>query len=108
LLQANAMKLILSHIPFWLQNKFLIAGVAFVLWIIFFDENDLILQGRRKAELRELKQSKAFYIQEIAKERKALEELKSNPAAIEKFAREQYMMKRDNEELFIIEKAEKE
>ena len=102
------MKLILSHIPSWLQNKFLIAGVAFVLWIIFFDENDLILKGRRNAELRELKQSKAFYIQEIAKERKALEELKSNPAAIEKFAREQYMMKRDNEELFIIEKAEKE
>ena len=102
------MKLILSQIPSWVKNKFLIAGVAFVLWIIFFDENDLILKGRRNAELRELKQSKAFYIQEIAKERKALEELRSNPAPIEKFAREQYMMKRDNEELFIIQKAEKD
>ena len=101
------MKLILSHIPYWLKNKFLLAGTAFVLWIVFFDENDLILQSRRKAELKELKASKAYYIQEIEKERKVLEELRSNPAAIEKFAREQYMMKRDNEDLFIIEKVEK-
>jgi len=101
------MKLILSHIPSWLKNKFLLAGAAFVFWIVFFDENDLILQSRRKAELKELKASKAYYIEQIEKERKALEELKSNPAAIEKFAREQYMMKRDNEDLFIIEVAEK-
>jgi len=102
------MKLILSHIPFWAKNKFLIAGTAFVVWIVFFDENDLILQGRRRAELKELKASKTYYISEIAKERKALEELRSNPAAIEKYAREQYMMKRDNEDLFIIEKAQKD
>lgn len=101
------MKLILSHIPSWLKNKFLLAGAAFVLWIVFFDENDLILQSRRKDELKELKASKAYYISEIEKERKALEELRSNPAAIEKFAREQYMMKRDNEDLFVIEKPEK-
>jgi cell division protein DivIC len=101
------MKLIFSHIPSWLKNKFFLAATAFVLWIVFFDENDLILKSRRNAELKELKASKAYYISEIAKERKALEELKSNPAAIEKFAREQYMMKRDNEDLFVIEKPEK-
>jgi len=101
------MNLILSHIPSWLKNKFFLSGSAFVLWIIFFDENDLMLQSRRKAELKELKASKAYYQKEIEKERKTLEELRSDPAAIEKFAREQYMMKRDNEELFLIERHQK-
>jgi cell division protein FtsB len=55
-----------------------------------------------------MQESKAYYTAEIAKERKALEELKSNPAAIEKYAREKYLMKRDNEDLFIIQKPEKD
>jgi cell division protein FtsB len=52
-----------------------------------------------------LQDSKAYFASEISKERKALEELKSNPAAIEKYAREKYMMKKDNEDLYIVEPA---
>lgn len=74
----------------------------------FFDEKDLITGSRRRNELKELKISKTYYIQEIAKEQKALEELRTDPAAIEKFAREKYLMKRDNEELFLIRNAEKD
>ena len=55
-----------------------------------------------------LKDSKAYYTQEIEKERRISEELQSDPTTIEKYAREKYMMKRDNEDLFIIQPAEKQ
>ena len=76
--------------------------------MIFFDAKDILTQRERSNELRQLQESKAYYTDEIAKERKALEELKSNPAAIEKYAREKYLMKRENEDLFVIQRAEKE
>jgi cell division protein FtsB len=99
---------LLSHIPSWLKNKYLITLTAFVVWMIFFDAKDLLTQRERTGELRQLQESKSYYLSEIAKERKALEELKSNPAAIEKYAREKYLMKRDNEDLFIVQPATKQ
>jgi cell division protein DivIC len=98
----------LSRIPSWLTNKYLLTSVAFVLWITFFDDKDLLTQRERNSELKEMQESKAYYLSEIAREKKALEELKSNPAAIERLAREKYLMKRDNEDLFLVEAAEKE
>jgi len=97
-----------SRIPSWLKNKYILTFIAFVLWMIFFDAKDIITQRERSNELHQLQESKAYYTDEIAKERKALEELKSNPAAIEKYAREKYLMKRENEDLFVIQRAEKE
>ena|SRR5215211_7385632 len=96
------------RIPFWLKNKYIITLIAFVVWMIFFDAKDILTQRERDSELRQLKESKAYYTAEIAKERKALDELKFNPAAIEKYAREKYLMKRDNEDLFIVQPAEKD
>ena len=68
----------------------------------------MLTQMHRKKELNALEESKAYYTEEIAKEKKVSEELRSNPAAIEKYARENYLMKRDNEDIFIIQKAETE
>jgi cell division protein FtsB len=95
----------LSHIPAWLKNKYILSLIAFVIWMIFFDAKDILTQRERSRELRQLQESKAYFASEISKEQKALEELKSNPAAIEKYAREKYMMKKDNEDLFIVEPA---
>lgn len=97
-----------SHIPSWAKNKYFVSLAAFIVWMIFFDTKDLLTQRERTRELRELQESKAYYTAEIAKEKKALEELKSNPAAIEKYAREKYLMKRDNEDLFLIQNLGKE
>jgi cell division protein DivIC len=94
-----------AHIPSWLKNKYILSLIAFVIWMIFFDAKDIITQRERSRELRQLQDSKAYFASEISKEQKALEELKSNPAAIEKYAREKYMMKKDNEDLFIVEPA---
>ncbi|HEX2609011.1 MAG TPA: septum formation initiator family protein [Flavisolibacter sp.] len=98
----------LSGIPSWTYNKYFITFTAFVVWMLFFDSRDMISQRERSRELEALQKSKAWFTSEIAKERKSLEELKSNPAAIEKYAREKYLMKRDNEDLFIVEQPEKD
>jgi cell division protein DivIC len=94
-------KFLLRVLPLF-KNKYLLAGTAFTLWLVFFDRNDLFSQRERRQELEALEKSKEYYSEQIAKERKSLEELQHNPAAIEKYAREQYGMKRDNEDVFMI------
>jgi cell division protein DivIC len=93
---------LLSHIPAWLKNKYLISFAAFCAIILFFDKNDIFTQINRHNELKELQKSKQYYTTRIAAERKESEALKTNPAVVEKIAREKYLMKRDNEELFLV------
>lgn len=93
---------LLSHIPPWLKNKYLLSFAAFAVIMLFFDKNDVFTQAARLNELKELKQSRAYYKQQIAAETKELEGLKKDPAVIEKYAREKYLMKRDNEDLYIV------
>ena len=93
---------LLTHIPAWLKNKYLIALGVFAVIMLFFDKNDVFTQSARKSQLRDLQESRQYYTERIATERKELEELKSNPGTLEKYAREKYLMKRDNEDLFII------
>jgi cell division protein DivIC len=93
---------LLTHIPSFLKSKYLIALAAFCVIMLFLDRNDIFTQFERRKELRDLEQSKTYYTTQIASERKELEALKNNPATVEKYAREKYLMKRDNEELFII------
>jgi len=93
---------LLTHIPAFLKNKYFIATAVFCVILLFLDKNDLVTQLDRKRELRELQQSKQYYTTQIAAERKESEALKTNPATVEKYAREKHLMKRDNEELFLI------
>jgi cell division protein FtsB len=76
--------------------------VVFVVWISFFDRNDLFTQWDRKQELKKLEISTAFYEKEIVNTKKDLTELTNNPATLEKFAREKYYLKRPNEEIFLV------
>lgn len=100
---------LLTHIPSWIKNKYLIAFVAFAAILLFFDKNDFFTQVARSHELKELQQSKLYYSSQIAIERKELEELKNDPATLEKYAREKYLMKKDNEDLFLVpEKSQKQ
>ncbi|MCW3073100.1 MAG: hypothetical protein JWP69_169 [Flaviaesturariibacter sp.] len=94
---------LLTYIPSFLRNKFFIAALCFGVWILFFDKNDFFVQQERRNELNALEQSKAYYEKEIKAERKFAQDLKNDPATIEKFAREKYGMKRDNEDLFLIQ-----
>lgn len=96
------MKNILTHIPSWLKNKYFIAIIVFGGILLFFDKNDLFTQSARSSQLKDLEESKQYYTDRIATERKELEQLKSNPGTLEKYAREKYLMKRENEDLYII------
>ena len=92
---------LLTQLPPWLRNKFFIAFAAFAVWMLFFDERDLFTMKRHRQELRELEESKKYYTDQINNEKTELENLKT-AAALEKYAREKYYMKRDNEDLFLI------
>ena len=98
---------ILSHIPSFLKNKFLLASLGFVVWMLFFDRNDLFTQWERKRELKEMKASKAYFARQIEENRNISKALQFNASAIEKFARETYLMKKDNEDLFLIQLSNK-
>jgi len=93
----------LKKIPSWLKNKYLLTLLAFAVWIIFFDHNDLFMQIERTAELHQLEKGKTYYSTQIEAIKKELQDLKSDPASLEKAARERFMMKRDNEDVYIIE-----
>ena len=92
----------LNHIPAWLKNKYFLALSAFIVWILFFDPRDIFTQMEHHKELKDLETSKAWYQKEIAKESADAEQLKTNPAVVERYAREKYLMKRDNEDIFIV------
>lgn len=84
------------------SNKYLITGMAFAVWMLFFDKNDVILQAKRAYELNKLQKNEKIMTQKIAETQQELELLKTNPETLEKYAREKYMMKKDNEDLFIV------
>jgi len=86
----------------WLTNKYLVAGVAFTVFIVFFDDRDLVSNFRHTRELKELEQSRQHYQAEIAKTKEELKQLRTNAALLEKYAREKYLMKRDNEDIFLL------
>lgn len=92
----------LNLIPSWLKNKYFLSAAGFVIWILFFDPRDVFTQLGHGKELRELQTSKTWYQKEIAKESAEAEQLRNNPAIIEKYAREKYLMKKENEDLFLV------
>ena len=96
------MKLI-NRIPSWLKNKYLLTAAGFMIWMLFFDDRDFITTHfRQKHELKQLEDSRAYYQQQISNTKKELDQLKSDPSTIEKYAREKYHMKRENEDLFLV------
>jgi len=84
------------------KNKYFIISFAFVIWMIFFDRNDLFSQYQYRSQLNKLKKERDFYQKETDKVKKDLEELTTDPQKLEKFAREKYLMRKNNEDVFVI------
>ena len=85
-----------------LRNKYVLTLILFFLWILIFDQNNLAERKRSSVEYEQLLEDKAYYIKKIEEDRKRIEELKTDNENLEKFAREQYLMKKDNEDIFLI------
>ena len=86
-----------------LRNKYSLAFIAVLVWVVFLDSNNFIDRVANMRHIHRLEKDIIFYKEKIAEDRAKLEELQTNPANLEKFAREQYLMKKDNEDIFIIE-----
>ncbi|HET9279254.1 MAG TPA: septum formation initiator family protein [Flavitalea sp.] len=85
------------------KNKYLLSLAVFAVWMIFFDSQDVITTHfKLRKELNQLQESRSYYLGQIGETKKELEQLKSDPETLEKYAREKYRMKKDNEDLFII------
>jgi cell division protein DivIC len=98
------MKKLFFKIPGWVRNKYLLTGLAFIVWMFFFDANDISLQQKRRSELKKLQNEEKILDKQISETKQELNLLKTSPATIEKYAREKYLMKRDNEDLYLINK----
>ncbi|WP_419800807.1 FtsB family cell division protein [Mucilaginibacter sp.] len=90
------------------SNKYFLISAVFVVWLIFFDRNDLLSQYEYRQQLNKLKAEHNFYTKETADVQKELNELTSNKEKLEKFAREKYLMKKANEDIFVIIPEKKE
>ena len=86
----------------WARNKYLLTVLGFLVWMIFIDRNDLPTQWKRVKELRTLQAAEKTMDKQISETKLELNLLKTNPSTLEKYAREKYMMKKDNEDLYII------
>jgi cell division protein FtsB len=93
----------MQFLPKWITNKYFLATAFFAAWIVFFDHNDLILSYKRNQELKDLKTKKEYYQARIKETQSELYALRMNAASLEKVAREKYLMKKDNEDLYVIE-----
>lgn len=93
---------LLTHIPAWLKNKYFLTTAFFIVWMVFFDMKDLATDFARRTKLQELQKKEKYMVSQILETRKELGLLETSAQTIEKYAREKYMMKKDNEDLFIV------
>lgn len=85
-----------------IRNKYAIAIVVFAVWILFFDEHNLVSHTQNKIKLQQLEEQKDFYREKIKNDKRKLQELQTSNENLEKFAREQFQMKKENEDVFLI------
>lgn len=98
---STALKIWKKSLPI-IKNKYILTLLIFLIWLLFFDRNNLIDRAKELSHLRQLEKDKQYYLERIDKDSKRLEQLKTNNKNLEKFAREQYLMKKDNEDIFVI------
>jgi cell division protein DivIC len=82
---------------------YVLASLVFLIWMVFFDENDLVNQWRLKSRIRELEREKLYYLEMISKLEQEKTSLLQDEELLERFARERYLMKKPGEEVYIIE-----
>jgi cell division protein DivIC len=86
----------------FVKNKYFLTLLLFLLWMLFFDQNNLLENKRYEREYRQLQKDKEYYLIKIQEDNRKLKELQTNTDNLEKFAREEYLMKRENEDIFVI------
>ena len=96
------MKEIFLKIWPWLRNKYVLTIAVFGIWMLFFDQNNLVDRIRMTSEIRQLEVDREYYLEQILKDSANLSELTTNKENLEKYAREQFLMKKSNEDVFVV------
>ncbi len=91
-------------LPAFSRNFYFIAGILFLFWMVFIDSNDLYTQFKLNHQLKSLETEREFYQQKIEEVNQERDQLLTDKDELEKFARENYLMKRESEDLFVIVK----
>jgi cell division protein FtsB len=84
------------------KYKYLIAIVIFSLWMFVFDSNNIIKQMEYMSTLNKLEQERQYYLNEIKENQSSTNELVTNIDKLERYAREKYLMKKENEDIFLV------
>ena len=90
------------RLPPFVRNFYFLTALLFVVWMLFFDQNDVWSQYKLGAAVRELQAQEVYYQQKIKEVEKDRDELTTNPELLEKFAREKYFMKRPTEDVYLV------
>lgn len=87
----------------WVKNKFILTTFVFLLWIIIFDRSNWFDMVGEIRAIHKLENEKEYYQKKIQSDNQKLKELKTSDENLEKFAREQYLMKKSDEVIFVVE-----
>lgn len=91
-----------------LKNRYVLILTIFLVWLAFFDQDNLFRQFKLTRELDEAREKQEYYSSEYKKDSTLLKQLENDPEVMEKMAREKYLMKKDDEKIFLIVEDEKE
>ena len=86
----------------WLKNKYVLTIAVFTIWMLFFDQNNVVDRIQMGSEIRQLEEDREYYLEQIQKDSARLSELTTNKENLEKYAREQFLMKKSNEDVFVV------
>lgn len=100
----NLLTKLKAKYPFlkWVTNRFVLVTLFFITWLLFFDTYAFLDHKTINKELRKLEENRDYYKEEILKDEQAIKKL-HRMEEIEKYAREKYYMKRENEDIYIID-----
>jgi cell division protein DivIC len=86
----------------WLKNKYVLTISVFAIWMLFFDQNNVVDRLQMMSEIRRLEADREYYLEQIEKDSTRLHELTTDKENLEKYAREQFLMKKKDEDVFVI------
>ncbi|PID92750.1 MAG: septum formation initiator [Bacteroidetes bacterium] len=96
------MKAFLRKLWPWLRNKYFLTITIFVVWMLFFDQNNMLDRLKMRSEIRQLEAERSFYQEQIRHDSTRIQELTTDRENLEKYAREQFLMKKAGEDVFLV------
>jgi len=84
-----------------IKNKYFLTILALLVWLVFFDKNDVFTQYELIQKCKKLEKDKDYYLVEISNNKANLNELRTNKRSLETFSREKYLMKKENEDVYV-------